>query len=898
MNITIDGKICTAKHGQTVLQVARENDIYIPSLCWHERTGKTGRCRACLVNVKGSHRLHEACATDAHDGMVVKTDTSEVLAARKLVVELLLSNGKHDCLACEADGQCELQEMAYRLGIERPAFGIETEDFPLDETSEGITRDMNRCILCGRCVKVCNEDVMHEVLGVAWRAAESVLVADDDKPLGESSCVQCGQCVQACPTGALTFKLAKGKGRTWQLEKKTVICPYCGVGCVIDAYIRDGKIISAMGGEDRWQEQVNRAMLCVKGRFGLDFVNRSDRLKTPLVRRAGELVEATWEEALDFAAKGLGQIRDAHGSGAIGFLSSAKCSNEENYAMMRLARGVIGTNNIDHCARLCHSSTVAGLATTLGSGAMTNSMQEASQSDVILITGSNTTWSHPVFGSMIKRAVLRDGVKLIVVDPRQTDLAKVADLHLRQRSGSDVAWLMGMQRIIIEQGWADMDYVRSRCENWDDYEKSLAFFTPETVERLSGIGPGDLFQLAELFATTGRGSIYFSMGITQHTHGVDNVRAVANLSMITGNLGFPGGGVNPLRGQSNVQGACDMGALPNVFSSYQPVTEQSVREKFAQAWGTDAAAMDEQIGMTVTNMVQSMGEDIRGLYVMGENPMLSEPNLNHAEAQFKKLDLLIVQDIFLTETARLADVVFPAASFAEKTGTYTNSERRCQLGRAALNPPGEARQDYHIIAQLARRLGCENFPDTNERLFAEMTSLSPHYGGMTYERLEANCGLRWPCPTPDHPGTPILHVGQFVRGKGLLTPLEYRPPAEEPCEEYPMALSTGRQLEHFHTGSMSRRSEVLDGLVPNASVEINPRDAEALGISPGEVVRVSTRRGCIELAAEITDRAAPGSLFAPFHFAEASANRLTNDALDPIAKIPEFKICAAKLEKI
>jgi formate dehydrogenase alpha subunit len=705
-------------------------------------------------------------------------------------------------------------------------------------------------------------------------------------------------CVAACPTGALTFKLAKGRGRPWQLEKKTVICPYCGVGCVIDIHIRDGEIIYAMGSQARWQEKPNKAMLCVKGRFGLDFVNSPDRLKVPLIRRDGRLVETTWQEALDFAATRLGQIRQDHGPGAIGCLSSAKCSNEENYAMMRFARGVIGTNNIDHCARLCHSSTVAGLASTLGSGAMTNSMQEACLSDVILITGSNTTWSHPVFGGMIKRAALRDGVKLIVVDPRLTDLARVAELHLRQKNGSDVAWLMGMQKIIVEQGWADMDYIRRRCENWDEYEKSLAYFTPQRVEELSGISPDDLFQLAELFATSGRGSIYFSMGITQHTHGVDNVRAVANLSMITGNLGFPGGGVNPLRGQSNVQGACDMGALPNVFSGYQPVTDSAVREKFASAWETDPAAMDDKIGMTVTEMVQSMGEDLRGLYIMGENPMLSEPNLNHAEKQFKKLDLLIVQDIFLTETAKLADVVFPAASFAEKTGTYTNSERRCQIGRTALNPPGQARQDYRIIAELARRLGCENFPESNELLFAEMTSLTPHYGGMTYERLQADCGLRWPCPTTDHPGTPILHIGQFVRGKGLLSPLKYRPPAEEPCEQYPMRLSTGRELEHFHTGSMTRRCEVLDALVPNASIEINPADAEALGISQGQMVRVSTRRGSIDTAAEITDRVARGSLFAPFHFVQAPANRLTNDAIDPIAKIPEFKICAAKLEKI
>ncbi len=896
MKVTIDGNVYDAEASQTVLDVARANGVYIPSLCWHVRTGKASRCRACVVEIEGRRGLSEACAAEVADGMIVRTDTEEVLAARKLVVELLLADGQHDCLSCEADGRCELQEMAYQLGIERPPFALETESREVDESSEGIIRDPSKCILCGRCVTACNENVMHEVLGLAWRGTEASIVADDNQPLGQSTCVQCGDCVQICPVGALIFKQAKGKGRPWQVEKKTVICPYCGVGCPIDIFVREGKILYAMGTEDRFDQQVNRAMLCVKGRFGLDFVNSPERLTSPMIRRKGKLEKASWDEALDFAAKGLQKAKTDHGPGAVGCFSSAKCSNEENYAMMRFARGVIGTNNVDHCARLCHSSTVAGLATTLGSGAMTNSMQEADKSDVILITGSNTTWSHPVFGGMIKNAVLRKGVKLIVIDPRETDLAKVADIHIRQRNGSDVAWLMGMQRIIVNEGWADMDYVNQRCENWDDYKKSLEFFTPEVVEKLSGISPERLFEAAKLFATAGRGAIYFSMGITQHTHGVDNVKACANLSMITGNLGFEGGGVNPLRGQSNVQGACDMGALPNVFSGYQKVVDAAAREKFAAGWGIDPADMDAEIGQTVTTMVQSCGEEIRALYIMGENPMVSDPNLNHAEQQLKKLDMLIVQDIFLTETAKMADVVFPSAVFAEKTGVYTNSERRCQLGRVAINPPQGTRQDYAIIAELASRLGCADFPDTNEKLFAEMTELTPSYHGMTYDRLEAECGLRWPCPSLDHPGTPILHVDKFVRGKGLLSALEYRAPAEEPCKEYPFRLSTGRMLEHFHTGSMSRRSKVLDGLVPNASVEINPIDAESLGIRQGQTVRLSTRRGSIETAADITGRVAKGSIFAPFHFAEAAANRLTNDALDPIAKIPEFKVCAAKLD--
>lgn len=540
---------------------------------------------------------------------------------------------------------------------------------------------------------------------------------------------------------------------------------------------------------------------------------------------------------------------------------------------------------------------MAGLATTLGSGAMTNSMQEAHLSKVILIIGTNTTWNHPVFGGMIKKAARENGVQLIVADPRITDLAKIAALHVRQRSGSDTALLMGVQHIIVREGWQDAKYIEERCEGWEEYRRSLEFYTPEKVEELTGVPREQLYQFAKLFATGGRAAIFFAMGITQSTHGVDNVKACANLAMITGNLGFPGGGVNPLRGQSNVQGACDMGGLPNVFSGYQRVDDEAVRRKFAEAWSVDPATMDDKIGRTVTTMVEACGNEIRALYVMGENPMVADPNLNHTEAQLAKLDFLVVQDIFLTETAQMADVVLPAAAFAEKLGTYTNTERRVQLGRPALTPPAGARQDYEIIAELASRLGCADFPRTPEALFQEMRGVTPSYKGITYERLERECGLRWPCPSEDHPGTPILHVGKFARGKGLLSPLSYRPPAEEPDAEYPLRLTTGRVLQHFHTGSMSRRAGVLDRLVPHGEVEVHPADAKRLGVRNGDLVRVVTRRGTVETVALVTERINEGQLFMSFHFAEAAANRLTIDALDPVAKIPEYKVCAAKLEK-
>jgi formate dehydrogenase alpha subunit len=537
---------------------------------------------------------------------------------------------------------------------------------------------------------------------------------------------------------------------------------------------------------------------------------------------------------------------------------------------------------------------VAGLVTSLGSGAMTNSMAEIAKTGVAFVIGSNTTWSHPVFGSMLKRAVREKGVKLIVCDPRRIDLVEFADIWLQQRNGSDVALLSGLQHIILREGWEAADYIRERTEGFEDYRKSMEEFTPALVEELTGIPQDKLYAAAKLFAQSGRGAIYYCMGITQHSHGVDNVKACANLSLITGNLGVEGGGVNPLRGQSNVQGACDMGCLPNVLTGYQPITSPEAQAKFAKRWGSQPTAL--KVGLTATAMVPAAGDKIKALYIMGENPLVSDPNVNHAEKCLAKLDLLIVQDIFLTETAEIADVVLPAAAFAEKIGTITNTERRVQLSNKAFEPPAEAREDSEIIAGIAERLGAKGFPRTVADLWQEIVELTPQYAGMTYERLRL-CGLQWPCPTPDHPGTPILHKEKFSRGKALLAPLTYRAPAEEPCAEYPIRLSTGRMLQHYHTGSMTRRAKVLDSLVPTGQIELSPADATRLGVRSGDRVRVTTRRGSIVTFANVVERVAEGSAFAPFHFHESAANRLTNDALDPVCAIPEFKVCAARIER-
>jgi formate dehydrogenase major subunit len=534
---------------------------------------------------------------------------------------------------------------------------------------------------------------------------------------------------------------------------------------------------------------------------------------------------------------------------------------------------------------------VAGLAATLGSGAMTNSLDEVLKAKVIFVIGSNTTVNHPVFGAMLKQAVKLHGAKLIVADPRRIDLVKFADVWLQQKNGTDVALLSGLQHLVMKEGWQDQQYLEARCEGLDAFKASLEAFTPERVEEITGVPGALLREAARLYTSLRPGALYYCMGITQHSHGVDNVKACVNLQLVTGNIGFEGAGVNPLRGQSNVQGACDMGGLPNVFSGYQPVNNPAAVEKFSKAWG---ATLSTTPGMTLTEMIPACGEKIRALYVMGENPMVSDPNLRHVEESLEKLDFLVVQDIFLTETARLADVVLPGACFAEKTGTISNTERRVQLTRKAVEPRGEVRQDYEIVADLAQRFG-HAFPREPEALFEEIRSLTPAYAGITYDRIR-DVGLQWPCPTVEHPGTRFLHRDKFARGLALLTPLEYKPSAELPDKDWGMVLSTGRLYEHYHTGSMTRRSAILDAIVKTGHVEVHPDDAKARGVADGDRVVVATRRGRIETRVKVSERVARGSIFVPFHFAEAAANALTNDALDPIAKIPEYKVCAARLE--
>jgi formate dehydrogenase alpha subunit len=907
IKLTIDGQEVKARTGMTVLEAAQEAGIYIPTLCADPDLKPYGGCRLCIVEIEKMRGFPTSCTTPVAEGMVVSTNTEALNEVRRTVVELLLSDHPSECLICHRrercgpfdiclrnvavtercvtcakNGNCELQDIVDYLGITELPFRHTDRSYPVDTSNPFFYRDLNKCVLCGKCVRVCDEVMGVGAVAVIKRGYGSKVATFGDRPIIDSNCVSCGECVAHCPVGALMPKEDK-------LPEKEVAttCTYCGVGCGIYLGVRDGRVISARGNREATP---NHGFLCVKGRFGFDFVNHEDRLESPLIKKNGKFVSAGWDEALGLVANKLGGYRPDE----LAVISSAKCTNEDNYIAQKFARAVLKTNNVDHCARLCHAPTVTGLVQSFGSGAMTNSINEFADAGCILAIGTNTTEAHPIIALELKRAVDK-GAKLIVANPRQIDLVRWSHLWLQHNPGSDVALLMGMMRVIVDEKLLDKPFIDKRCENFDAFKKSLQDFDLDSVERITGVPKAKIAEAARLYAVNKPSAILYAMGITQHWHGTDNVIATANLAMLTGNVGKPATGVNPLRGQNNVQGACDMGALPNVYPGYQAVADAKVKAKFEAAWG---GPLPSSAGLPVTEIVEAAYKGkIKAMYLTGENPLLSEPDITHAEEALKKLDFLVVQDIFLSETAQLADVVLPGVSFAEKEGTFTNTERRVQRVRKAIEPRGESRPDWEISCQLGKMMGAKGFDFKNaSQIMDEIASLTPSYGGISFRRLEKG-GLQWPCPTPDHPGTPILHTQQFTRGKGRFVPLGYKPPMELPDKNYPLVLTTGRSLYHFHTGTMTRRVEGLNVLKKYGEVEINPADASRLGIADGNKVKVSSRRGEVVARASVTETSPPGVVFMTFHFAESPANRLTNPALDPVSKIPEYKVCAVRVKK-
>jgi len=887
ITLNIDGRPVAAEPGTNLLDAALGAGIYVPHLCHHPDLKPVGVCRLCMVEVEG-RGMTLSCMAPAEEGLVVRTESPEIDKVRRVATELLIANHHADCLACAKSDRCKLREVAHFVGIEpehlerlrRPE-----KLHPVDRSNPFFDFDPNQCVLCGICVRTCDEIVGVNALDYAFRGFGTKISTFNNKPVAESVCVSCGECVTRCPVGALVPRHFREPAR-----EVLTTCPYCGVGCGFYLGVRGNTIVSVRGDRD---SPVSRGRLCVKGRFGHDFVNHPERLTRPLVKENGQFVETDWDEALDLVARRLGEYKGE----AFAAFSSAKCTNEDNYVVQKFTRRVMGTNTVDHCARLCHAPSVTGLVQSFGSGAMTNAIGEIADARCILAIGTNTTSAHPVLALEIKEAVRR-GATLIVANPKQIDLARHARMVLRHRPGSDVALMMGMMRVIVDEGLQDDAFIAERCADFDEFKKSLAAFSLDFVEEVTGVPREKIVAAARAFATQRPSAIFYSMGITQHTHGTDNVLATANLALLTGNVGRPSTGVNPLRGQNNVQGACDMGALPNVYPGYQKVDNPEVKKKFEAAWG---GPLSDKPGTALTEVFDAIDQGrVKALYIVGENPVLSDADSKHVEAAIQRLVFFVSQDIFITESNRYADVILPAVSFAEKDGTFTNTERRVQRVRKAIEPIGQSKPDWWIISQVAKRMGAEGFDFADaEAVMREIASLTPSYAGITYERIDRE-GIPWPCSAADHPGTPTLHTARFATpdGKGHFRPLEYKPPAELPDGDYPLTLTTDRSLYHFHTSTMTRRVAGLEQLDDRELLRIHPDDAARLGISHGETVRVVSRRGEVTVEADVNTVCPPGVVSMTFHFHETPTNVITHAALDPIAKIPETKVCAVRVEKI
>ena len=904
----LDGKDVTAEAGETIWSVAKRHGTTIPHLCHKDAPGyrSDGNCRACMVEIEGERVLAASCIRTATDGMVVKTGSARAEASRKMVMELLVADQPDR--AASHDKAAHLWDMAEAQSVEDSRFPqLESERIPLlDDSHVAMTVNLDACIQCGLCVRACREVQVNDVIGMAGRGHDAYPVFDFGDDMGASTCVACGECVQACPTGALMPSAVvrdTGPGNSADFDREVEsICPFCGVGCQVSLKVKDDKVVYAEG----INGPANEGRLCVKGRFGFDYIHHPHRLTKPLIRRddappkglnvdPADLLthfrEASWDEALDAAASGL----RGRGSEVAGF-GSAKCSNEEAYLFQKFIRQGFGHNNVDHCTRLCHASSVAALMENVGSGAVTATFNEIENADVAIVIGANPVENHPVAATFFKQFAKRGG-KLIVMDPRGQALARHATHMLQFKPGADVSMLNAIMNVIVEEELFDRQYIEGYTENWEAEKAHLADFTPEAMEEHCGIPAETLRAVARDFATAKAGMIFWGMGVSQHVHGTDNSRCLISLALMCGHVGRPGTGLHPLRGQNNVQGASDAGLIPMYLPDYQSVTDDGVRSAFTDVWGSGDFSAEK--GLTVTEILDAVhGGAIKAMYILGENPAMSDPDVDHARAALAKLDHLVVQDIFLTETANFADVVLPASAFYEKAGTVTNTNRQVQMGRPAVPPPGEAREDWWITTELAKRCGLPWSYAHPSEVFAEMKLNMGSLDNITWDRLMEQSAVTYPSLAPDDPGQAIVFGDGFPRGGGRarFTPAAIVPPNEVPDAEYPMVLITGRQLEHWHTGSMTRRSAVLDAVEPEANCSLHPKTLRRMGLEAGEKVRLTTRRGSIEIMARADRAVAEDCVFVPFAFVEAAANILTNPAVDPFGKIPEFKYAAVRVE--
>ena len=902
VSITLDGKKIRAEEGETIFNVAKKEGVWIPHLCFKDGMRPDGNCRACMVEVEGERVLQPSCFRVVSEGMVINTKNDRVKHSQKLVLELLDTDVSNKIYT--KDSELSLWMNLLQVGESRFPSKIQEKH---DLSHPAIAVNLDACIQCTRCVRACREEQVNDVIGFAKRGNESEIVFDLDDPMGESTCVACGECVQACPTGALMP--SKNVGLNLPDKKVDSVCPYCGVGCLLTYNVKNNKILYTEGRDG----PSNLSRLCVKGRYGFDYINNDGRLTKPLIRKKGvgkdldiesfdfERVseifeETTWENAINFATSGFNEIKKSDGPSALAGFGCAKGSNEEAYLFQKLIRTGFKTNNVDHCTRLCHASSVVALLEMIGSGAVSNQVADVTEADVILVIGANPTVNHPVAATFMKNAA-KDGKTLIVMDPRKNELARHAHHFLQFKTDTDIALLNAIMKSIINQNLVDEKFITNRTKDFKKLQEHLKDYDPEKMSKICGISTEKINQIARIYATAPASIIFWGMGISQHVHGTDNARALISLSLMTGQIGKPGTGLHPLRGQNNVQGASDSGLIPMVFPDYQKVDDPSVNEFFEKLWGT---SLDKTPGLTVVEIMDEIAKNkLKGLYIMGENPAMSDPDLNHARKALSVLKHLVVQDIFLTETAFYADVILPASAFPEKTGTFTNTDRRVQLGRQAVDPPGDAKQDLWIIQQIANGIGLTWNYSNPKDVFEEMTKCMPSIAGITWDRLETDQSITYPCTSKTDPGQPVIFTESFPTENGLarFVPSTFSNANELPDNEFNFILITGRQLEHWHTGAMTRRASMLDEIEPNPTASLCSKDMKKLGITEGDLITVESRRGKIDVYSRKDDNLQANQIFIAFCYVESAANLLTNAALDPDAKIPEFKFCAVKVSK-
>ncbi|EGO6642366.1 formate dehydrogenase subunit alpha [Enterococcus faecalis] len=895
VTLSIDNQEVTVPKGTTILEAAKTLGVEIPTLCHLKELAPDGSCRMCVVEVEGGRRggLTTACTAHCQEDMVVSTHSEKVVDSRRFILDLLLSNHKLECFSCGKNGDCQLQQYALDYGIDATSF-TEGKRMPChqeDTSNPFFSYDPEKCIMCRRCARVCQLRQGRDVLSIANRGFETKMMPSYGQAFDQSICESCGNCVSSCPTGALTAKDTK-EYRKWETQKIPTTCPHCGTGCQMNLLVKNNRLV----GVEPLDGPANKNLLCVKGKFAsYKFVGSGDRLTEPLIKRNGIFEPASWEEALTLVSSKFNEIKAENGPDALAGFSCSRATNEDNYVFQKMVRAAFGTNNVDNCARVCHSASVHGLAQTLGSGAMTNPIADITEDvDMILLVGSNPEEAHPVIGAQIRQAIQR-GTQVVVVDPRKINLAKDSALHLQVQAGTNVAFANGMMHVILKEGLADHHFIEERTEGFLDLEKMVADYTPEKVAEICHIHPEDLIQAARMYAKAEKAPIIYCLGVTEHSTGTEGVMSMSNLAMLVGKVGKPGCGVNPLRGQNNVQGACDMGCMPYDFPGYQKVNNPEVIDKFEKAWHVP---LNRNTGLTSTKVLPAAtAGNVKGLYIFGEDPIVTDPDTGHVRQALESLDFLVVQELFMTETAAYADVVLPGISYAEKDGTFTNTERRVQRVRKAVEPRGQAREDYEIFCEVMTRMGYPCAYESAKEIMKEISAVTPSFGGINYERLEKE-SLQWPCRSLTDPGTPIMHVGSFARGKGLFKAIPYKQAQELPDEEYPYLMSTGRMLYHYNTRAMTGRTEGINQIANHSYIEINAVDAQALGIQEGDKVEVHSRRGKIETYAAVGNRVFPQEVFMTFHFPDGNVNEITNAVFDDIATIPEYKVCAVAIKPV